>query len=186
MIFYINIYNFINSLLCDDNTRTSMAHLNAAIGRVGELKGQLETCDNELATLARRLEGVEGDTRGMQADKEAELAAGLESDRAALDDQLQADVLLTVHFQDTANQQVVRALIDKQDPGILEEETVLRQRLMEIAERELKRREDEMTAVYESIRTNLLKVDEDSHSASLQAVYVRHKETMAKIYGGGV
>jgi len=152
-----------------------------ARSRITELRAALEQQDREAATLTRRLESVEAETRSVLADKEAEFARLCEADCASLDEQLQADGLLTTHFQDNASSQVVRALIDKQDAGILEEEAALRQRLMVIAERELKKREDEMIAAHESIKANLLKLDEESHSASIQAAYVRHKETIAML-----
>jgi hypothetical protein len=155
--------------------------LSAAIARISELKVMVQSFDTEVATLSRRLESVEAETVALVANKESELSAQLDADRAAMDDQLEADVLLTVHFQDTANQQVVRALIDKQDAGIREEELALRQKLMEIAESELKEREDELIIVHESIKSNLLKIDEDSHTASIQAAYLQHKEIMAKL-----
>ena len=153
----------------------------AATARIAELKGSISATDAELETLAKRLESVKADSAALIADKEAQLANELAEDLAEMDQQLADDVDLSGRFQDATNKTVVSALIDKQDAGIREEEAEFRNRLMEIAERELKQREDELIAVQESIKSNLLRIDEESHSAGVQAAYVKHKETMASL-----
>jgi len=153
----------------------------AAVSRMKELRSSIAAAGHDSSQLERRLAAVQEETALTVRAKEAELEAILRQDEAEKDLDLRAEFDKILHFQESANQLWVSKMMAKDDQPLAQAEDALRRALVDIADIELKRREDELRESYDAMKKELLKLDEDSYSAKVQAAYIRHKEIMATL-----
>lgn len=153
----------------------------AAVSRIKELRSSIAAAANDITQLERRLAAVKEDTTQTVRAKEAELEAILRQDEAEKDLELRAEFDLMLHYHEDSNQLWVSKMMAKDDQPLAEAEDALRRALVDVADIELKRREDNLRESYDAMKKELLKLDEDNYSAKVQALYIRHKEVMSTL-----
>jgi len=142
----------------------SIAEANAEIAR---LRFELSEVDTQLASLNDIQEASYSEMQQLFDANEAAHEAALATLHGQIAEELEADVILTNHYKDTANAACVSALMDQQDEHIMKEHEEYKLRMLAAADGELARRQRAEEHAHEQRRQRMLaeaEVDFDMHT----------------------
>ena len=95
--------------------------------------------------------------------------------------ELEADVILTSHYKDTANEKCVESILKRQDVELQKEKDTIQHQLLQDADKLLQQMEQQFLKGNEDAKNSSLKREEDEYLHRVQRAIITHKERMLSV-----